>query len=149
MKTIIAGSRNIHDYDLVATHIRLSNFTITEVFCGKAGGVDMLGCRWARNQKPEIPVRFFAAEWDKHGKVAGYIRNFEMAAYADQLILVWDGTSPGSANMLKRARGCGLRTYAWSPTRVERYLGNLPEELIKAQSSQPSSTPETGSSLAP
>jgi hypothetical protein len=54
----------------------------------------------------------FPAKWDKYGKAAGPLRNREMAAYADALILVWDGKSRGSANMLaeaKRGRSQDLR----------------------------------------
>lgn len=34
-----------------------------------------------------------------------------MADYADAMILVWDGKSRGSANMLKQAREKGLKIY--------------------------------------
>ncbi len=138
MKTIIAGSRTIHDYDLVSRVIADSDFTITEVFCGQAGGVDLLGCRWAREHN--IPVKFFPADWKQYGKVAGFLRNHEMAAFAHQLILVWDGSSPGSAHMLKMARQCGLRVYAHSPHRVDHY--DLSDELrtLLLKSASPADT---------
>ena len=43
MKVIIAGSRDIIDYQLVVDTIKESNFIITEVVCGEASGVDSLG----------------------------------------------------------------------------------------------------------
>lgn len=43
----------------------------------------------------------FPADWDQYGKAAGPIRNKEMAEYADALLLIWDGSSKGSANMKK------------------------------------------------
>lgn len=39
------------------------------------------------------------ADWDEHGKSAGYVRNAEMAVKADELELFWDGRSNGSRHM--------------------------------------------------
>lgn len=110
MKVIIAGSRTITDARLVEEAIRLSGFHITEVVSGKApNGVDGLGEAWAtRNQ---IPVAQFPADWDTYGKAAGPIRNAQMAKYADALICVWDGVSPGSNNMIRTARSAGLPVF--------------------------------------
>ena len=48
------------------------------------------------------------ADWDKHGKAAGPIRNAEMAEVADALIAFWDGQSRGTANMISLAKSKGL-----------------------------------------
>ena len=71
MKVIIAGSRDIIDYQLVVDTIKESNFIITEVVCGEASGVDSLGKKWAIENN--IPVKSFPAKWNKFGKSAGYI----------------------------------------------------------------------------
>lgn len=111
MKVIVAGSRTITDYKLVERAILESGWheQITEVVCGSARGVDGIGARWARAYS--IQVRYFRADWDIYGKAAGPIRNKEMAQYADALILVWDGQSKGSADMLRKAKAHGLRIY--------------------------------------
>lgn len=109
MKTIIAGSRNIKDYETVAQIIKASGFVITEVVSGTAAGVDSLGEAWA--QINEGPVKQFPADWKRHGKGAGYIRNSIMADYADALIAIWDGTSKGTNHMIKTAINNGLRVY--------------------------------------
>jgi hypothetical protein len=109
MKTIIAGSRTIQDYSLVCRAVQDSGFHITEVFCGLTPGVDMLGCRWARERK--IPVRFFKANWDKEGKSAGLINIFEMCAYADQAIGLWDTKDFLQQWFLKFTKGCEIKTY--------------------------------------
>lgn len=98
MKTIIAGSRTIEDYDIVLAAILASNFDITEVVSGCARGVDKLGERFAEDV--ELPIKYFPADWDKYGKKAGYIRNEEMANYADAAICIWDGESKGTENMI-------------------------------------------------
>jgi hypothetical protein len=105
MKVIIAGSRTITDQNIVDHAVFNSGLGISEVVCGGARGVDRLGEQWARGC---TPVKIFLADWDTHGKAAGHIRNAEMAAYADALILVWDGESRGSADMLQKAKALGL-----------------------------------------
>lgn len=101
MKVIIAGSREITDPGLLEKVVNLAPFNISQVVSGGARGVDDLGYHWAKSQSLEI--RIFPAFWRKFGRGAGPIRNKEMAEYADALILIWDGKSPGSANMLKLA----------------------------------------------
>lgn len=109
MKTIIAGSRSITDYESIKQAITSSRFEITEVVSGTARGVDTLGERWAAENN--VPVKRFPANWSAHGKAAGPMRNQTMADYADALILVWDGRSRGSADMLARAVRGGLKVF--------------------------------------
>lgn len=110
MRVIIAGSRHIKDRQTVYSAILRSGFTgnLREVVSGGAGGVDALGEEWARLHG--IPVKNFYPDWGK-GKIAGRLRNREMAHYADALILVWDGKSRGSESMLQEAKHEGLLIY--------------------------------------
>lgn len=101
MKTIIAGSRTITNYDILLEAIEDSGITPSEVISGTCNGVDILGERWAKEN--DIPIVCFPADWEKYGRSAGMIRNIEMAKYADALIAVWDGVSPGTENMVKLA----------------------------------------------
>jgi hypothetical protein len=98
MRVIIAGSRGIEDYELVVRAVDESNFQVTEVVSGTARGVDRLGERWARENG--VPVVQFPADWMKHGKRAGYLRNEQMGEYADALVAVWDGFSRGTVHMV-------------------------------------------------
>ena len=79
---------------------------VTEIVCGMAKGVDTHGEKFAKINN--IPVKYFPANWNEHGKRAGFIRNAEMGDYADALILIWDGKSKGSAHMKKYAKSVGL-----------------------------------------
>jgi len=97
MKVIIAGSRSIKDMMEVRRAIAATDFEITEVVCGGAGGVDTLGEQWAKEKG--IPVKRFPAQWSQHGRSAGHVRNALMAQYADAAVLVWDGISPGTFSM--------------------------------------------------
>jgi hypothetical protein len=74
------------------------NYTDIEVVSGCARGADQLGERWADERG--YPVKRFPADWHKHGKRAGYLRNEEMAGYATHLVAFWDGRSRGTKHMI-------------------------------------------------
>lgn len=99
MKVIIAGSRNVNDYSLVVQAVQRSGFTITEVVSGCATGIDRMGEQWAIANN--IPIKEMPADWNRHGNSAGPQRNRAMAEYADAAIVVWDGKSRGSRNMIE------------------------------------------------
>lgn len=106
MKTIIAGSRSITDYNILLQIMKEIDFNITEIVSGTAKGADSLGERYAIENN--IPLKKFPADWNKWGKVAGRIRNGQMNMYSDALILLWDGKSRGSKHMLEIAKERGL-----------------------------------------
>jgi hypothetical protein len=80
---------------------------ITEVVSGTARGADRTGEQWASENN--VPVKRFPADWDKHGKRAGYLRNADMAEYAEALVAFWDGQSRGTKHMIDLAEKAGLR----------------------------------------
>lgn len=110
MKTIIAGSRDLLDYNVVAETIRdRLPWKITHVVSGRARGADTLGEQWAESN--EIPLSYYPANWDKYGKRAGYVRNLEMAQNAEALLAFWDGESPGTKMMIRIAKEHGLQVF--------------------------------------
>jgi len=90
------------------------DWPITTVISGTAAGVDVHGERWAEEQG--IPVEKYPADWNKHGKSAGHIRNAEMADVADALVAIWDGESRGTKGMIELALKKGLSLYITTPT---------------------------------
>lgn len=118
MRVIIAGGRDIkRSVGLIYKAVNKSGFDIGEVVSGCANGVDTLGEEFAALQG--IPVKQFPADWVRYGKSAGYIRNRQMAEYADALIAVWDGQSRGTANMIKTAEELGLEVFVYKIKRKE------------------------------
>lgn len=126
MKLIITGSRHFSSsYDIVKIaiecipelRIAYQNNQICEVISGCAFGIDTAGERWARGAHwdlagKEYPILTkFPADWDKLGKAAGPIRNKQMAEYSDALLLIWNGTSPGSKNMKMNMEKLGKPVY--------------------------------------
>ncbi len=103
MKIIIAGSRNFKDYQRLCKvcDYMLQFQTDIEIVSGAAMGADKLGEKYADERK--FLIKQFPAEWGKYKKSAGYIRNEEMAKYADALIAFWDGKSRGTKHMIDLA----------------------------------------------
>lgn len=97
--------------------MRLAGISVSEVVSGCARGADTLGERWAHDNN--IPVRRFPADWDTHGSRAGYLRNIQMAEYADALVAVWDGRSKGTGHMIDIARKRGLHIHVFYPRQPE------------------------------
>ncbi len=106
MKVIIAGSRSFNNYSLLRQICDLELNRDSEIVSGTANGADKLGEQYA--DEKGIRKKLFAADWTTHGKSAGYIRNEEMAKYADALIAFWDGKSKGTQHMIELARKYNL-----------------------------------------
>jgi hypothetical protein len=122
VKLIIAGSRHYHDYQadtLVANAMQRLGINPTTVISGGAQGIDRAGERWARDNG--VPIERYPADWSAHGRAAGPLRNRRMAQEAGALLLIWDGKSRGSANMLQEARAHRLRIWkAVVPVEVDQ-----------------------------
>ena len=56
-----------------------------------------------------LKLKVFPADWNKHGRAAGPIRNRDMAEYADCLVAFEGGR--GTQNMIKTAKELGLKVY--------------------------------------
>jgi hypothetical protein len=123
-KVIIAGGRDFDNLDYMDEVMNtlfgryddeLGHMTCLgihlEVVCGMAKGADALADRWATSNW--ITVKEFPAEWAKHGKGAGFIRNKQMADYADTLVAFWDGQSRGTRNMIDTALEHGLTVHVY------------------------------------
>ena len=130
MKLIISGSRSITNYYALITAIAYSPYLplLTEIVSGTAHGADLLGERYAREQK--IPLSRFPARWDLYDKRAGMIRNGEMAAYADALLALWDKSSRGTTNMIDTMRSMNKPYFVYCPGHITAgeactFSGNL------------------------
>lgn len=103
MKLIIAGSRTITlDENSLDGIINVFQLRPDEIVSGCAKGIDSCGENYAYriiDYGHKMSLMEFPADWEKHGKAAGHIRNKQMAEYSDALLLIWDGQSKGSANM--------------------------------------------------
>ncbi|KFZ25621.1 MAG: hypothetical protein KQ78_02195 [Candidatus Izimaplasma bacterium HR2] len=117
IKCVIAGSRSLglKEINGVLVQMMLDEcpfveevFTkcewscrILEIVSGTAKGIDNLGEQLA--DKLGLDVVKFPADWSQ-GKVAGHIRNKDMAKYCDMAIVIMKNNSKGSMNMIEQMK---------------------------------------------
>lgn len=124
MKIIIAGSRHLDPLKFINEERRaqktnnlffligtlLGNLeaetgrATSEIVSGGARGIDLVGEAYAHRYG--IAVKQFIPDWSK-GRAAGHERNGLMADYTDGAVIIWDGKSRGSKNMLEHMHRLG------------------------------------------
>lgn len=122
MRVLVCGSRSWSDSDRIQKELnhvfdefgvcdRTDPFTIID---GCARGADTLAyeiavrCKWTTERYP--------ADWKRHGHFAGPLRNREMLKEGkpDLVLAFWDGSSPGTAHMVRLARQAGVEVRVFS-----------------------------------
>jgi len=122
MRCIIAGTRNLvrpdpnekWKYDLADVRFIKNTLTriveeeidwwfesVTHIVSGCARGPDVVGQWWAKDKGLEVIK--MPADWDTHGKSAGFLRNSEMVESAEAAIALWDGSSKGTEDLINKA----------------------------------------------
>lgn len=111
MKLIVAGGRDFTDSSRMDAELKnlVLNGTIpddAELVCGMARGADITASHlWYFVYKN--PIHNFPADWKAEPRRAGYIRNEEIAEFADFLVAFWDGTSRGTKHMIETMKAKG------------------------------------------
>lgn len=114
---LICGGRNYsssdawnwlekHLADEVGDRLRLSRFLIATVIHGGARGADEGAASWGESEHCKVVA--YPADWKKHGKAAGPIRNRKMATEGKPDVLVAFPGGAGTANMIRTAEECGI-----------------------------------------
>lgn len=102
MNVIICGGRDFDDY--IGAYRVLddihSQSPISHVIEGGARGADAIGRAWAIRQS--IPYTTVHANWNQHGKRAGWIRNNAMADLNPDAVIAFPG-GDGTAMMVRIA----------------------------------------------
>lgn len=109
MKVLVTGGRTFTDRDWLWAGLELLHATsggITEIIEGGSAGADTRAYEWAYSK--EIRCTVCPAQWEKHGRAAGPIRNAEMAALRPDVVLACPG-GDGTANMVEIAKAHNLR----------------------------------------
>lgn len=107
---IICGGRDWSDVGASFAWLDRINATLNlvGVFHGNARGADLIGDAWATQRG--VWVHSYPADWRKHGKAAGPMRNAEMAASGANHCLAFPG-GRGTADMVRKASAAGLPVY--------------------------------------
>lgn len=109
MRVLVTGGRDYLDVRRVFAGLdRLNDAVggITEIIEGGASGADIRARWWA--EREQIKITEVPAEWAKHGKRAGYIRNRQMAELNPDIVLACPGGN-GTADMVSIAKLRGIR----------------------------------------
>lgn len=130
IRIIVAGSRYWGNYLVLERSLDTIFYSAKrdeiQLVSGMAkSGADFLVQRYNKEHMPN-ELACFPADWDTHGKSAGYIRNDAMAKYSTHLIAFWDGKSKGTKHMIYLARKHGLY--------VKIILIDIPKEVPHGQS---------------
>lgn len=118
LKVIVAGGRDFSDYQRLSDVLygyakQAGDDVAVSIVSGMARGADKSAYAFACVNN--VNCYKFPADWNKHGKSAGFIRNAEMAQFADALIAFWDGQSRGTKHMIETMQKLG------KPVQIERY----------------------------
>jgi hypothetical protein len=105
LRIAIVGSREYKDLPKVVSYVvALPPDTI--VVSGGARGVDQAAEHAAHTHGLDCIICL--ADWELHGKKAGYLRNIDIVNNADKLVAFWDGKSKGTQHSINLAKSKGI-----------------------------------------
>lgn len=99
MKIIVCGGRNyLHTRRMFEVLDQIhAHRPITHLIHGGARGADSIADKWARERSIPI-ITCISADWEQHGRKAGWLRNLEMADMKPDLVIAFPG-GKGTAMM--------------------------------------------------
>jgi len=101
---IVTGGRDYEDYAMVADVLDL--FDADLIIQGGAAGADRMARDYAYQNN--IICETVKADWNKHGKAAGPIRNLEMLKkYPNAVVVAFPG-GKGTENCVKQAASLNM-----------------------------------------
>ncbi|MBY0514854.1 MAG: DUF2493 domain-containing protein [Gemmataceae bacterium] len=111
MRVLITGGRDFGDRELLFGALdRLhAAHGFTALIHGDAKGADRLAGEWADARG--VSVEAHPADWKKHGRGAGPIRNQKMLEQKPGLVVAFPG-GKGTADMVRRAKEAGIEVVA-------------------------------------
>ena len=107
-RVIVCGGRNYRDRNRVAAVLGRLDPGTDIIVHGGAPGADRLAADVAAERG--FAVEEHPADWDRHGKAAGPIRNQQMLDAGADLVIAFPG-GRGTADMKRRARAAGVAVH--------------------------------------
>ncbi|MDR0326185.1 MAG: DUF2493 domain-containing protein [Oscillospiraceae bacterium] len=97
MRVAVVGSRSLdgRSYGVLEEHMPTS---ASEVISGGAAGADSLAERYALEH--ELPMTIIRPDYKTYDRQAPLIRNSQIVAESDFTLILWDGVSRGSLNVI-------------------------------------------------
>jgi hypothetical protein len=110
MRVLVCGARDYTDastlWGALDTIRREAHHDTMVVIQGGAHGADQIAREWCRSR--HVPYDNYPADWDKHGKSAGPIRNQRMIDQGKPDLVVAFPGGRGTADMVRRAQAAGV-----------------------------------------
>lgn len=108
MRILVCGGRDYADLNTAHNFLDALNgvTAVSLVIDGGASGADRLGFEWAHCNG--VPTQTYKADWQKHGRAAGPIRNQQMLDEGKPDLVVAFPGGRGTADMVRRARAAGV-----------------------------------------
>lgn len=99
MRVLVTGGRDFSDLALLTgalDHLHAQH-PFTVLIHGDASGADRLSGEWAESRGIQVEAR--PADWKKHGRAAGPIRNSQMLDERPDIVVAFPG-GKGTADMV-------------------------------------------------
>lgn len=114
MKLLICGGRDLDEtkaFEAISFWITVNYFFVEEleIIHGGARGADTAAGNYARHHQHKENV--FEADWKRHGKAAGMIRNRLMLTNGQPDAILALSGGKGTANMMDISRKAGIPVY--------------------------------------
>lgn len=109
MRVLVCGGRNFNDALTLGSWLGgiHKDHGIDLLIEGGAAGADYMARKFA--EWVGIPVRTYPADWDRHGRAAGPIRNKQMLDEGKPDLVVAFPGGNGTQNMVEQATAAGVR----------------------------------------
>jgi hypothetical protein len=106
LRILVCGGRDFGDAGLLSRALDAFSGTDVELCHGGARGADAMAGEYAKRRG--WAVRVFPADWRKHGKAAGPIRNRHMLAeFKPDIVVAFPG-GRGTDDMMRISRKAGV-----------------------------------------
>lgn len=109
MRVLVCGGRYFLDDVLLFRYLDdlHGRLHVDVLIHGAARGADSLAGQWANDRT--VPVEVYPADWDRHRRRAGYLRNVQMLREGRPDLVVAFSGGIGTAMMVRLAGEAGVR----------------------------------------
>lgn len=107
-RVIVAGGRDFNDYMQLEQVLDkfLADKPEAKIISGMAEGADTLAIQYA--DKHKLTKILFPANWKRHPRRAGFLRNEDMLTIGTHLVAFWNGKSHGTQHMIEITKAKGI-----------------------------------------
>jgi len=113
VKVLVCGSRGWNNDRIMREVLGYMAEYMSLLIHGDAPGADRKAAEWCEKHG-NCECLAVPADWEKHGKNAGFLRNLEMLDMLDSrydtVVAFWDGESRGTKHTIENARNRGIVT---------------------------------------